>query len=362
MRSWTFPTRPSPGRFEQGMSDRRASNPDLPTLSVVVPNYNHARYLEAALQGHLEQTIAPLEILVVDDGSTDDSCAIVERVAGEHSGVRLIRLAKNRGVNAAMTHGLQEARGDYVCFSAADDMVTREFAGRSLEVLARHPAAGFSFSDLAVSIGDSGVVRQFPLFLSDRPCMLSPGDLERLLMRNYFNFPSHTIVYRRDALLALGGFMEDLLWLADWFVNYALAFRHGACYVPQVLAFFRLTPDSYSARGPRQAGAQRDLVYRMVDLLGSSTLQDVAGAFRRSAVLPEFRLRVLVWLLASPRHRSYLTRRLVFRLLVRSVWGALIAYVPDRLRRAIRWLASRPTRRRLAGRWSFPSGVSGRQA
>ena len=103
--------------------------PGLPTFSVVMPNFNHARYLEAALQAHLAQSVPPLEIIVVDDASTDESVAIVERLATEHSRLRLIRLARNGGVNAAINRGLREARGDYVSVSAADDLVADESRG-----------------------------------------------------------------------------------------------------------------------------------------------------------------------------------------------------------------------------------------
>ena len=81
----------------------------LPTLSVVVPNYNHGRYIEGALRGHLSQTAPPTEILVVDDGSTDDSCAVVERLAAEAPTLRLIRLGRNTGVNAAISHAMKVA-------------------------------------------------------------------------------------------------------------------------------------------------------------------------------------------------------------------------------------------------------------
>src|SRR5262245_21153523 len=133
------PTRASAGRSdpaqrvpaEPGMSQPSPLRA-TPTLSVVVPNYNHSRYLKAALAAHLEQTQPPCEILVVDDASTDDSRAIVEDIAARHPSVRLISLVRNGGVNAAMNHGLRYARGDFVCFSAVDDVVSRDFAERSL--------------------------------------------------------------------------------------------------------------------------------------------------------------------------------------------------------------------------------------
>jgi glycosyltransferase involved in cell wall biosynthesis len=316
----------------------------MPAYSVVVPNYNHAHYLESALQAHLAQTVPPREVIVVDDASTDDSCAVVERLSARHASVRLVRLPRNGGVNAAINRGLREACGDYVCVSAADDLVAPEFAARSLELLAQYSAAGFCFSERAWLLGDSGKVKRLSLFLSDRPCLFSPEAVTRLLKSNYFSFASNAILYRRDALLALGGFVEELRWYADWFVNYVLAFRHGACYVPEVLAWNRVSPGSYSARGVRQADVQRDLIYRIVELLASDPWRDVEKSFRHGALMPEMSVRVLRWLLASPRHRSYVTPQLAARLLFGSLWAALMPVMPDWLHQAARRLAAAPAR------------------
>lgn len=322
---------------------RTADRQGTPTLSVVVPNYNHARYLKAALEAHLGQRAAPCEVIVVDDASTDDSRAIVEDVAARHVAVRLIRMARNGGVNAAINRGLREARGDFVCFSAVDDLVSPDFVARSLAILAKHPTAGIGFSDPAEMVGDSGVVQQLPLRLRDRPSLIGPGDLERLLRHSWFSFPGHAVLYRRDALLAIGGFDEGLRWYADWFATCVLAFRHGACYVPEVLAVFRVSPESYHAQGLRQTAVQRDLVFRILDLLQSADFRDVAPAFRRSALIPELRARVLVWLISSSRHRGYVTTRLAARLLARGVWWWLRSRVPG-------WV--RPAARRLSFGWS----------
>ena len=321
----------------------------LPTFSVVVPNYNHAHYLEAALHGHLGQSVPPLEIIVVDDASTDDSCAVIERVAAKHPSVRLVRLSRNGGVNVTINRGLREACGDYVFVSAADDVVMPQFAARSLDVAAAYPDAGLCFSEPAETMGDGGVVQPLLLALSPRPCLLSPADLERHLKRAYFAFPGCAVLYRRAALLALGGFVEELRWYADQFASCVLAFRHGACYVPEVLAVFRVRANSYSQRGLQDAAAQRDVVNRVVDLLDSSAYRDVAPAFRANALLPDLRFRVLLWLLASPRHRRYLTPRLVARVLVRGTWWVLKPYMPQPLHLAIRRLAYRYAR--LGGPW-----------
>lgn len=311
------------------------------TLSVVVPNYNHGRYLEAALLRHLRQTAPPLEVIVIDDASTDDSCAIIERVAAEHPTLRLVRLPRNVGVNAASNRGLEEARGEYVCFSAVDDVVGPDFAERSLELLARHPASAFCFSDAAETMSDSGFVQPLPFRLSPTPAFLSPQRIERLLRRNFFSFPGHAVVYRRQAIRAMGGFDDALRWHADWFIHYVLAFRHGACYVPEVLGVFRVSPESYSQRGIRETALQRGVVRRFLELLDSSAYRDVRPAFRRSALLPEFRARALFWLLTSRHHRDYLTARLGLRLTVRGTWWVVKPYMPQPVRPVLRWAARR---------------------
>jgi len=311
-------------------------------LSVVVPNYNHARYLESALRAHLEQTRPPLEIIVVDDASTDDSVAIVERLAREHPRLRLIRLAQNGGVNAAINRGLREARGDYVCFSAADDLVTNDFAARSMETLARYPAAAFCFSDPARLVGDAGQVEPLPLYISDGQCFVPPISLRQLYKRGWFGLPGF-VVYRRDAIVAVGGFVEDLDSWADTFANCLLGFRHGAAYVPEVLTVFRVLPDSYSARCGQQTHLRRALTYRVVDLLQSPRFRDVASFFQECALVPYYRVEVLAWLFASPPRRHYLTPRLVVKVAMRSAWKVAKPHVPSRFR---------PPVRRLAVRWA----------
>lgn len=322
----------------------------LPAVSVLMQNYNHGKYLAKAIQAHLQQTVRPLEIIVVDDCSTDDSRVVIENIALHHTCVRPIYHSVNRGVVSAMNTGLAEAKGEYVCFSAADDLVAPEFLARSLEILTKHPEAGFCFSDPAELLGDTGSTRAFPLFLSERPCYFSPQDFERLLAYNFFSFSSNAVVYRRDILVQTGGFREDLRWYTDWFLNFVLAFRHGACYVPRVLSFFRVLNNSYSTQGRRQSTTQRELLYRVLDLLETSEYRDVAPCFRRAGIVTDMRTRSLLWLLASPQHRSYLTLRLCLRLLFSGLWTVARPSTPVWLRQLARWLIGTPTRRIVACR------------
>ena len=139
----------------------------MPTVSVVIPTYNRARWLGDALRSVLQQSHPPLEILVVDDGSTDDTAGLCAQMGPL---VRHIPQA-HAGAAAARNRGLHEARGEYVAFLDSDDL----WAPRKLEIhLAVHralPHVGWSMSDCQVIDVEGrllplpqGFARAFPVF------------------------------------------------------------------------------------------------------------------------------------------------------------------------------------------------------
>ena len=320
-----------------------------PTLSVVVANYNQAQYLPVTFEELENQSVRPLEVIVVDDASTDNSRAVVENFAVAHPYVRLVRQAENLGVNATFNRGLEEAKGDCVYFFSADDHVTPDFAETYLSFLARHPGAAFCFSDPAEIIGDSGKRRDFSLFISDTPRALSGPEMMQLLSRSFFTFTSNSVVYRRHALMETGGHPEALDWQADWFVNHALAFRHGACYLPGVYCPTRMLGGSFSAQGLADTGEQKTRVLRALDLLRQEAFADVAPAFRQAGVLPEMSLRAVAWAAASPVYRWYLSAKLLRRACAFSLWSLFRPLLPYPVRRFARWLFGGLTCRWRAG-------------
>src|SRR5277367_3518617 len=110
-----------------------------PTVSVLLPNYNHAHFIGTALSALAAQTRPPHEILVIDDASTDDSLAVIESFMDELPQLRILRNPRNLGVNGALNRGLTEARGSHIVSSAADDWLEPEFVARLSEALAAHP-------------------------------------------------------------------------------------------------------------------------------------------------------------------------------------------------------------------------------
>src|SRR5882762_8012778 len=112
-----------------------------PTLSVIVPNYNHAQYLPVCLPAILNQSVPALEVIVVDDASTDNSVEVLKAFAQKYSSLRFYRNDQNRGVNYNLNFGLSVAKGDFVFFPGADDEVMPGLFEKSLTLLQQYPKA-----------------------------------------------------------------------------------------------------------------------------------------------------------------------------------------------------------------------------
>jgi hypothetical protein len=116
------------------------SQPDAPSISIVIPNYNGAACLEACLQSLMQQTRPPAEILVVDNASRDHSVEMVRRVAPH---ARILLQQRNSGFAAAVNRGAQEARGEWIAVLNNDTEADADWLAECSAAIGRHPDASF---------------------------------------------------------------------------------------------------------------------------------------------------------------------------------------------------------------------------
>jgi glycosyltransferase involved in cell wall biosynthesis len=232
----------------------------MTTVGAVVPNYNHAALIPEAIAALQAQTRPFDEIVVVDDGSTDDSLAVIARLAEADPRIRLIRHAQNRGAVAAINTGLGGATADVIHFAAADDRFAPTLVADLLVLLEAHPAAAFACAE--VTLTDRATGRALGLRPPVRPAhharFFAPHDSARLLARmdNFVVTPA--ALFRRAPITAMGGFDARLGPFADGHLVRRLALHHGFCFTPRVLAEWRVDDRGYSrvvARDPERAMA-----------------------------------------------------------------------------------------------------------
>jgi glycosyltransferase involved in cell wall biosynthesis len=313
-----------------------------PAMSIVVPNYNHGRLIGEALGAIAGQTAAPFEVIVVDDGSTDDSIARIRELAGDMP-LQLHRHPENRGVVAAMNTGLSLVRGDFVLFSAADDRLAKRTVELAAAAAAEFPATGIVFSDHAIMSADGSDIRVMPLDLPGVRRHFSGRDFIALMRQSFFGFHVSSAWFNVELLRALGGFRAELRWHCDLFVTYAAACDRGATYVPGAVSYFRQLPTSYGTTGTR-SDAQADVLRAWLAATREPGLEVTRAAFVAAAILPEYSLRALRALRSDP---GYLTLRLFRRLVWLSFWMKVAPFVDTRVRNWARNIRSRYRKARL---------------
>jgi glycosyltransferase involved in cell wall biosynthesis len=215
-----------------------------PFISVIVITYNAAEYVGHAIDSVLQQSWANLELIVVDDGSTDDTPSVVARFTDPR--LRYVTQS-NRGPNSARNHGIREARGDYVAFLDADDWWLPDKLCRQVARAREYPTAGLVYS-LAVSVrenGEHGV--RFGSVMNGRA-------IDQLLKGNCIAGSASSAMVKRQAIDAVGVFDESLQYAEDWEYWIRVASRFDVACVPEFDVFLLSRPGS---RG-KNALATRD--------------------------------------------------------------------------------------------------------
>ncbi len=207
-----------------------------PQFSVIIPLYNKELEVEATLRSVLAQTLQPLEVVVVDDGSTDGSAAVVERIASPL--IRLIRQS-NAGECAARNRAMSEARGEWFALLDADDCWKPEFLEEVAAMIARWPDCGI-YSTAFDIVSPTGVVRG--------NCPTERGIVEnfwRESMTHYVTIPSATVLPRR-VVEELGGFPEGMKMGGDQWMWLKIASHYQVCFSPRALCDYSMVASNRS--------------------------------------------------------------------------------------------------------------------
>jgi glycosyltransferase involved in cell wall biosynthesis len=296
-------------------------------VSVVIPCYNQGRFVGEAIASVLAQTHTPMEIVVVDDGSTDDTAEVVSG----YPGARLIR-QPNRGLAAARNTGWRATSGRYVIFLDADDRLLPEAAAVAVAAFTERP-------DAACAVGRCRRidVRGAPLPARPRPRVETDHYLS-LIKSCWIEVASAT--YRREALLALGGFDTSLPCVEDYdlYLRIARRFPMVDHYVEvaeyrqhpgtlsrnytrmlehTLLVVDRHRPGPWASEGHRAAYHARDNVVWYFDRVRESVREDLRHLRVGDAVRT-----ALIFARQLPRHPAYALRCLIAPL--RAAYRALV--------------------------------------
>jgi glycosyltransferase involved in cell wall biosynthesis len=228
---------------QQGDPHVTAPN-DKPLISVIIPVYNGAEFIAAAVESAAAQTYRNLEIIVVDDGSSDDTLSILHRLSASDPRIRILAQA-NSGVAAARNHAIAESRGDFIAPLDADDLWLPTKIDRQLRtLLLAGDDCGFVYSWWAW-IDEAGTV------LDRSPRWTIEGSVLEVLVLINFTGNASVPLFRKHALVEAGGYNSALAaaksgGCEDWEAVLRVAGRHRVAVVRDVLLGYRRRPGSMS--------------------------------------------------------------------------------------------------------------------
>lgn len=236
-------------------------------VSIVVPVFNAEAYLRESLDSILAQTYPALEVIVMDDASTDGSGEIAAEVARADSRVRVQRQPENVGIFANVNTGLRLAAGEFVAFYHADDVYHPEIVAREVAFLRAHPAAAAVFTRAILIDGagrEFGRMNRLPAEIETADLLPYPRVLNALLRHTCTFLASPSALVRREVYEALGehaveyGIRSDL----DMWLRVARQGQLGLLH--QYLLRYRVA-DHNESRRYRQVRTQPDLFFGVMD-------------------------------------------------------------------------------------------------
>jgi glycosyltransferase involved in cell wall biosynthesis len=292
--------------------------PHDPLASIVIPAFNAARTITSTVESALRQSLTSLEVVVVDDGSTDATAEIVGGM--DDPRIRFVTQA-NRGLPAARNAGIEASRGAYIAFLDSDDLFLPDFVELGIDALRGRSRPGFAYTDAYVLDEASGRIRETSAMAQFDPPIPPPQDsADFLIALMRINFVYVSTIVPRDVFQAVGGFNESLTSCEDYDLWLRILIQgYEAAWFPGRHAIYRLHP-------------------------GQMTRNVMRMARNLSAVYDELPLEAM----PSQLHRAFLLRRR--RQAHRSVriFSPLRQLVPERLlvsarRTRNRWYDAAPT-------------------
>lgn len=230
-------------------------HPHKALVSIIIPTFNHARFLPEAIDSALAQTYRPIEVLIIDDGSSDQTQELVEKKFGDQTEIRYI-YQENQGLSAARNTGIREAKADWLVFLDADDRLLPQFIVKTLEAHARLPETCAIVAGLVILIDAEGNTIPDRIHFPITEKEISTIDF--LVMNR---IPCH-VMAKRIAFDTCGEFDTELKSSEDRDMWIRISSKYRIFRLGEKLSQVRRHDGNMSGNGPRQARFIRQVLLK----------------------------------------------------------------------------------------------------
>ena len=260
-------------------------------FSVIIPVYNKMAYVRKAIQSVLSQTFADYELVVVDDGSQDDSAKIAAEAIAGHANCRLLS-QENSGVSVARNNGVKASHGDYLCFLDADDWWEPTFLAEMNELIEEYPEAGIYGANYTIVNETKHKTRVAKIGVEEGFEKGYINYCQAYAKTMYMPLWTGAVCIPRTVFNETQGFPEGVKLGEDFILWIHIALRHQVAFLNKPLAYYNQDVEAASRGVGHLHKPDEHMLWNLVDLADVEGINDdfknLIDALRVSALMPYY--------------------------------------------------------------------------
>lgn len=268
-------------------------NQSTKKISLLLHNYNHANFLDRSLTALQNQTAQPYEVIILDDGSTDNSIEIIKSYVNTNNNFKFHQNHHNMGIVYSMNKLLSLSNGDYVLFTASDDILLPGLIERYSAVLEQVNDIGllhscgatFTKSEEIQNYLQLDTFKTSSLSIDANISFYTKKKFLNTCKSRYINLCSNTVMCKKDLLTLYGGFDSALKWHTDWFAFYTIALRHNSVMLNEYLTLYYINETSFHKKGMRDTLQQSLVINNIFSKLLQPNNADLLSCVKKSPFL-----------------------------------------------------------------------------
>ena len=222
-----------------------------PLVSIIVPSYNHAKYITKTIESLVNQTYSNIELIVIDDGSKDNSVQIIQKLVDKHHFIFIHR--DNKGVSATLNEGIQLATGKYITFCASDDIYLTDKIEKQVEFMETNLQYEMCYGKV-IHFDDIGNMKKSKI---RKP---KSGWIFNDLFKGNF-IPAPTIFIKKNLFNEVGYFDETIP-IEDWDLLLRITYKYQIGYLDEYLAYYRIHSSNTSSNIDKMIFSEKQIMMK----------------------------------------------------------------------------------------------------
>ena len=248
-------------------------------ISIITASYNYANYIEETIQSVINQTWQDWELIIVDDGSTDNSLEVIQKYVAQDNRIKLFTHENNanKGLKSTLLLGIEKAQSNWIAFLESDDLWCANYLIKKIDIIEKYPDIGIIFNDVKLFGDDKKVYVHTPVF-NDNHKFLEKKTYPCNIFRD-FNVRNRILTFStlmvRKNILENTNFDTPVDKLLDWWLYIHMTYNNEVYYIPEKLTLWRMHTGSYISKNKHKSNFFLSvLAYIDVFKTHKPTLQD----------------------------------------------------------------------------------------